>query len=64
MENIPRVQTSPQAPFSGQAFLRRATFFLPLSEILESLNHFNKLAPAWEREDNESLGWPGIIGKD
>jgi len=53
--------SSQNAPFLGQTFLRRATFFKPLSEILETLNRFNKSAPAWEREDNECLGWPGII---
>ncbi|CAG7818352.1 unnamed protein product [Allacma fusca] len=45
----------------GLAFLRRANFIPTLKRFLITLNSFNRLAPGWEREDNEALGWPGII---
>lgn len=35
----------------------------PLLSLLEHLDKFNLIAPGAEREDNEDLSWPGIIGK-
>lgn len=35
----------------------------PLLTMLEPLDKFNLLAPGAEKEDNEDLSWPGIIGK-
>ena len=46
----------------GLGFLRRVTFIPALTLLLDALNTFNKLAPGCERDDNEALGWPGIIG--
>lgn len=45
----------------GVNFLQRAQIFSTMAELLVSLNAFNKLAPSWEKEDTESLAWPGII---
>lgn len=33
-----------------------------LAGLLEHLDRFNHLAPGKERDDNEDLAWPGIMG--
>lgn len=33
-----------------------------LAGLLEHLDRFNQLAPGKERDDNEDLAWPGIMG--
>lgn len=45
----------------GLGFLRRSNFVKPLISLLETLNQFNRLAPACDMEDTEALSWPGII---
>lgn len=46
------------------AGLMQETGSIPLlAGLLEHLDHFNRLAPGQERDDNEDLAWPGIMGK-
>lgn len=33
-----------------------------LAGLLEHLDRFNHLAPGKDRDDNEDLAWPGIMG--
>lgn len=33
-----------------------------LAGLLEHLDRFNHLAPGHERDENEDLAWPGIMG--
>lgn len=33
-----------------------------LASLLEPLDRFNHLTPGRERDDNEDLAWPGIMG--
>ena len=51
------------AQLIGLGFLRRSNFVPALRNLLNVVNHFNRQAPGWEREDNEAVGWPGVIGK-
>lgn len=45
------------------AGLMQETGSIPLlAGLLEHLDHFNHLAPGKERDDNEDLAWPGIMG--
>lgn len=45
------------------AGLMQETGSIPLlAGLLEHLDHFNRLAPGHERDDNEDLSWPGIMG--
>lgn len=34
-----------------------------LAALLEHLDRFNHLAPGHDRDDNEDLAWPGLMGK-
>lgn len=46
------------------AGLMQETGSIPLlAGLLEHLDRFNHLAPGHERDDNEDLAWPGIMGK-
>lgn len=46
------------------AGLMQETGSIPLlAGLLEHLDRFNHLAPGQERDDNEDLAWPGIMGK-
>lgn len=46
------------------AGLMQETGSVPLlAGLLEHLDRFNHLAPGHERDDNEDLAWPGIMGK-
>lgn len=31
-----------------------------LSQLLDDLDYFNRLAPGTEKEDSEDLAWPGV----
>lgn len=45
------------------AGLMQETGSIPLlAGLLEHLDRFNHLAPGHERDDNEDLAWPGIMG--
>lgn len=45
------------------ASLMQETGSIPLlAGLLEHLDRFNHLAPGHERDDNEDLAWPGIMG--
>uniref|UniRef100_A0A3B3QN49 E3 ubiquitin-protein ligase HERC2 n=1 Tax=Paramormyrops kingsleyae TaxID=1676925 RepID=A0A3B3QN49_9TELE len=45
------------------AGLMQETGSIPLlASLLEHLDRFNHLAPGHERDDNEDLAWPGIMG--
>lgn len=45
------------------AGLMQETGSIPLlAGLLEHLDRFNHLAPGQERDDNEDLAWPGIMG--
>lgn len=45
------------------AGLMQETGSIPLlAGLLEHLDRFNHLAPGNERDDNEDLAWPGIMG--
>lgn len=33
-----------------------------LAALLEHLDRFNHLAPGHDRDDNEDLAWPGLMG--
>lgn len=45
------------------AGLMQETGAIPLlAGLLEHLDRFNHLAPGHERDDNEDLAWPGIMG--
>lgn len=46
------------------AGLMQETGSIPLlAGLLEHLDRFNHLAPGYERDDNEDLAWPGIMGE-
>lgn len=45
------------------AGLMQETGSIPLlAGLLEHVDRFNHLAPGHERDDNEDLAWPGIMG--
>lgn len=45
------------------AKLMQETGSIPLlAGLLEHLDRYNHLAPGHERDDNEDLAWPGIMG--
>lgn len=45
------------------AGLMQETGSIPLlAGLLEHLDRFNHLAPGHEKDDNEDLAWPGIMG--
>ncbi|NWV89637.1 HERC2 ligase, partial [Machaerirhynchus nigripectus] len=48
---------------SEKAGLMQEAGAIPLlAGLLEHLDRFNHLAPGKERDDNEDLAWPGIMG--
>ena len=61
-DSAPPPVGSGAAQLIGLGFLRRSNFVPALRNLLGVLNHFNRQAPGWEREDNEAVGWPGVIG--
>lgn len=45
------------------ASLMQETGSIPLlAGLLEHLDRFNHLAPGSERDDNEDMAWPGLMG--
>ncbi|TKS74835.1 E3 ubiquitin-protein ligase HERC2 [Collichthys lucidus] len=60
---LPELVVSIVLLLSIDADLMQETGSIPLlAGLLEHLDHFNHLAPGHERDDNEDLAWPGIMG--
>lgn len=60
---LPELVVSIVLLLSIDAGLMQETGSIPLlAGLLEHLDRFNHLAPGHERDDNEDLAWPGIMG--
>lgn len=61
---LPELVVSITLLLTIDAGLMQETGSIPLlASLLEHLDRFNHLAPGHERDDNEDLAWPGIMGK-
>lgn len=61
---LPELVVSITLLLTMDAGLMQETGSIPLlAGLLEHLDRFNHLAPGQERDDNEDLAWPGIMGK-
>lgn len=60
---LPELVVSIVLLLSKNAGLMQEAGAIPLlAGLLEHLDRFNHLAPGKERDDNEDLAWPGIMG--
>ena len=60
---LPELVVSVVLLLSKNAGLMQEAGAIPLlAGLLEHLDRFNHLAPGKERDDNEDLAWPGIMG--
>ncbi|XP_058886345.1 E3 ubiquitin-protein ligase HERC2-like isoform X1 [Acipenser ruthenus] len=60
---LPELVVSTVLLLTKNAGLIQETGAIPLlAGLLEPLDRFNHLAPGRERDDNEDLAWPGIMG--
>ncbi|KAK6487232.1 E3 ubiquitin-protein ligase HERC2 isoform X2 [Huso huso] len=60
---LPELVVSTVLLLTKNAGLMQETGAIPLlAGLLEPLDRFNHLAPGRERDDNEDLAWPGIMG--
>lgn len=60
---LPELIVSIVLLLTRDAGLMQETGSIPLlAALLEHLDRFNHLAPGAEREDNEDLAWPGLMG--
>ncbi|XP_068449209.1 E3 ubiquitin-protein ligase HERC2 isoform X1 [Clinocottus analis] len=60
---LPELVVSIVLLLTMDAGLMQETGSIPLlAGLLEHLDRFNHLAPGHERDDNEDLAWPGIMG--
>lgn len=60
---LPELIVSIVLLLTHDAALMQETGSIPLlAALLEHLDRFNHLAPGAEREDNEDLAWPGLLG--
>ncbi|XP_068449211.1 E3 ubiquitin-protein ligase HERC2 isoform X3 [Clinocottus analis] len=61
---LPELVVSIVLLLTMDAGLMQETGSIPLlAGLLEHLDRFNHLAPGHERDDNEDLAWPGIMGQ-
>ncbi|XP_072258440.1 E3 ubiquitin-protein ligase HERC2 [Pyxicephalus adspersus] len=60
---LPELVVSTILLLCKNAWLMQEAGAIPLlASLLEPLDRFNHLAPGRERDDNEDLAWPGIMG--
>lgn len=60
---LPELVVSVVLLLSKNAGLMQEAGAIPLlAGLLDHIDRFNHLAPGKERDDNEDLAWPGIMG--
>lgn len=60
---LPELVVSIILLLTTDAGLMQETGSIPLlAGLMEHVDRFNHLAPGHERDDNEDLAWPGIMG--
>lgn len=60
---LPELIVSIMLLLTHDAGLMQETGSIPLlAALLEHVDRFNHLAPGVERDDNEDLAWPGLMG--
>lgn len=60
---LPELIVSIVLLLTRDAGLMQETGSIPLlAALLEHVDRFNHLSPGMERDDNEDLAWPGLMG--